>query len=90
VKIVFLPPAQRDLTWFRRYYEQVFVEGAVGARLHYRRMLANLRENPRLGRQAEDSDNRVLPIPRTPFSVIYRIARDRIEIIHVRDGRADH
>ena len=90
MRVAFLASAQHDLKWFRRYYERTFPEGAGGARVHYRRALANLKDNPKIGRPTETPEIRALPVPRTPFSLIYRIARDRIEIIHVLDGRADH
>ena len=90
MKIVFLPSAQRDLVWFRKYYERVFPEGAAGARLHYRRSLAILKDNPRIGHPTEDIGNRALPVLRTPFSIVYRLAPGQIEIIHVRDGRGHH
>ena len=90
MKVAFLDSAHEDLAWFRKYYERAFSEGAAGARLQYRRALANLKDNPRIGHVTEEPEIRALPISRTPFSFIYRIARDRIEVIHVRDGRADN
>ena len=32
---------------------------------------------------------REFPIPRTPFSFIYRVVDDRIEVLRVRDQRGD-
>jgi plasmid stabilization system protein ParE len=89
MKIVFLPSALRDLEWFRHYYEKVFPEGAQGARDHYKRTMAALRDNAEIGRPLEDKALRAYPVLRTPFSFIYRIANGRIEILRVRDGRAD-
>jgi plasmid stabilization system protein ParE len=88
MKIAFLPKAQRDLVWFRRYYERVFPEGAKGAQSQYKRTLAILRSNPDIGHPSEEG-KRTLVVLRTPFSFEYRIANDRIEILRVRDGRAD-
>jgi plasmid stabilization system protein ParE len=90
MRIVFLPSAQHDLEWFRTYYQRVFPEGAAGARAQYKRALASLKENPRIGHPTEDAGNRALPVPRTPFSFICRIAHGRIEVIHVRDGRGEN
>lgn len=88
MKIAFLPRAQIDLVWFRRYYERVFPEGAEGARSQYRHALAVLRNNPEIGHPT-DEGNRTFVVLRTPFSFEYRIANGRIEILRVRDGRAD-
>ena len=89
MKIAFLPQAQNDLRWLRRYYEKVFPEGPAKAREHYRRTLSTLRGNPEIGRPVEGGDHRTFPVLRTPFSFLYRIANGRIEILRVRDGRAD-
>jgi len=88
MRIVFLASAQRDLAWFRKYYENVFPEGAAGARREYLRILSVLKDNPRIGRPAESDGNRELVVPRTPFLLLYRLANGRIEVIHLRDGRA--
>jgi plasmid stabilization system protein ParE len=88
MKIVFLPQAQHDLVWFRRYYEKVFPEGVDGARNHYKRTVTALKENPEIGYPTEKG-SRVLVVLRTPFSFEYRIAGGRIEVLRVRDGRAD-
>jgi plasmid stabilization system protein ParE len=88
MKIAFLPKAQCDLLWFRRYYERVFPEGAQGAQSQYRRTLAILRSNPEIGHPTNEG-KRMLVVLRTPFSFEYRIANGRIEILRVRDGRAD-
>jgi plasmid stabilization system protein ParE len=89
MKIVFLPSTRSDLQWFRQYYEKIFPEGARGAGEQYRRTIASLRDNPEIGRSVPDADYRVFPVLRTPFSFVYRIANGRIEVLRVRDGRAD-
>lgn len=89
MKIVFLASTRGDLDWLRHYYERIFPEGSTLARRHYRTALANLRNNPHIGHPAEECGNRELVIARTPFVVEYRIVDDRIEILRVRDGRAN-
>lgn len=89
MKIAFLATAQRDLDWFRHYYQSVFPEGGAGARVQYRLAVAALRDNPRIGRPDEHQTHRVLVIPRTPFSFVYRITDARIEVVRVLDGRSD-
>jgi plasmid stabilization system protein ParE len=70
------------------YYERVFPEGAQGAQSQYRRTLEILRSNPEIGRPTEEG-KRTFVVLRTSFSFEYRIANGRIEILRVRDGRAD-
>jgi plasmid stabilization system protein ParE len=89
VKLRFLSSARRDLIWFRTYYKVVFHEGADQARRQYQRTMANLQSSPCIG-HPEDTGVRKFPIPRTPFSVIYRVADNEIEILRVLDQRADH
>jgi len=89
VRLRFLPDAQRDLDWFRIYYETIFPEGADRARRQYRRTMANLRSNPYIGQPVGHGARR-FPIPRTPFSVIYRVAELELEIFRVLDQRAEH
>ena len=88
MKVVFLPSSRPDFAWFRHYYETVFPGGADGARRHYLKALAILRDNPEIGHPAEEVGNRTFVVSRTPFSFEYRIANGRIEILRVRDGRA--
>jgi plasmid stabilization system protein ParE len=89
VRLRFLPEARRDLAWFRAYYETIFPEGAERARRQYRRTMANLLSNPYIG-QPVGPDARRFPIPRTPFSVIYRVAETELEIFRVLDQRAEN
>lgn len=89
MKIVFLASTRRDLEWFRQYYETTFREGAAGAREHFKKALANLRSNPHIGHISDEPGNRELAIPRTPFLLTYSIVKGRIEILRIRDGRAN-
>ena len=88
MKLRFLSRARRDLVWFRTYYDSIFREGADRARRQYRRTMANILSNPYIGHPAANGVCR-FPIPRTPFSVIYRVAEEEIEILRVLDQRAE-
>jgi plasmid stabilization system protein ParE len=88
MNIIYLPLALEDISWMRRYYSVVFPDGAAKA---YRHILAAemlLKENPYIGKQLR-KNVRELPIPRTPFSFIYRPDRENIEILRIWDNRAD-
>ncbi|MEX6507363.1 type II toxin-antitoxin system RelE/ParE family toxin [Jiella sp. M17.18] len=88
MNIVFLPRTRADLAWFRRYYEQVFPDGAVKAREAFERTIRTLRQHPFTGRPGDD-DTREIVVGRTPFLFVYVVRRDRIEIIRVWDQRAE-
>ncbi len=74
----------------RAYYAHVFPDGAKRAAEQYERMCSILRVHPLIGRAVEDmADVRELSIPRTPFSIIYRVGEDQIEVLRIWDQRGD-
>ena len=90
MKFTYLPTAQAGLERFRHYYGHIFFGGMKHAREHYFRMKRILRASPQAGRPVGEKGNRIYAMPRTPFSVIYRIREDHIEVLCVRDRRADN
>lgn len=89
MKIVFLPRAVQDLHWFKLYYRDVFPEGAKRAAERYGRTLELIAATPKLGRPVAEPGIREYAMPRTPFSLIYRIAGSRIEVLRVWDQRSE-
>lgn len=90
MKRVFLPSTRSDLVWMRIYYTHIFPDGARRAADQYARAAGILRDNPMVGQSMEDMTNvREFSIPRTPFSLIYRIIDDRIEVLRIWDQRGD-
>jgi toxin ParE1/3/4 len=89
MKIVYLPSARDDLVWMRTYYTRVFPEGSARAGAHFRSAQHMLAANPEIGRTTDVATVRELQVARTPFSIIYRINRGRIEVLRVWDGRAE-
>ncbi|MCE0506640.1 MULTISPECIES: type II toxin-antitoxin system RelE/ParE family toxin [unclassified Roseivivax] len=88
MKIVFLEDAARDIQWFRYYYVSVFPEGSAKARAHLKAIQQTLAANPYAGHPSElHADLRELSIPRTPFTLIYRVTATRIEILRLWDNR---
>lgn len=74
----------------RTYYAHIFPDGAKRAAEQYRRACGVMIDNPLVGRPVEEMESvREFSIPRTPFSFIYRIVDDRIEILRVWDQRGD-
>ena len=90
MKLVFLPSTRPDLLWMRTYYTSVFPTGAKRAAEHYRLACSVIRENSLIGHPVEDMPGiREFAIQRTPFSVIYRVIDDRIEVLRIWDQRGD-
>ena len=74
----------------RTYYAHIFPDGAKRAAEQYRRACSVIIDNPLVGRPVEEMQGvREFSIPRTPFSFIYRVIDDRIEILRVWDQRGD-
>ena len=88
MKIVFLKSAARDIAWFRHYYRAVFPEGRQNAKVQMRKIQTLLAANPQLGKPSEHgTEEREFSVPRTPFSLVYRVMPDQIEVIRLWDER---
>lgn len=88
MKVVFLESTTRDIQWFRYYYQSVFPEGNAKARTQLRAIQALLAANPYAGHPSETRKTvRELSIPRTPFTLIYRVTETQIEILRLWDNR---
>ena len=88
MKVVFLESTVQDLKWFRHYYRAVFSEGADNAGAHFKAAIATLEANPFAGRRAEPQMAiRELSIPRTPFTIVYRVTPLQIEVLRLWDMR---
>jgi len=89
MKIAYLPSTLEDLEWMRNYYTSVFPEGATRAREHLQATEILLCSHPDIGHETSVSGVLEFTIQKTPFSIIYRINGDRIEILRVWDNRGD-
>lgn len=90
MKLVFLPSTRSDLLWMRTYYAHIFPDGAKRAAKQYGKVCCIIRNNPLVGHPVEEiEDVREFSIPQTPFSFIYRVIDDRIEVLRVWDQRND-
>jgi len=88
MRIVYLAQTARDIAWFRYYYRAVFPAGGNNARDQMKRMQSLLAANPQMGRLSDyQSKIREMPIPRTPFSLVYRVTPNQIEIMRIWDER---
>lgn len=89
MKLIYLDSTKPDLAWFRAYYGSVFPEGAAPAATRYVKTIDILQSNPYIGRPIGQDGLRKLSIPKTPFSVFYRVTEDHIEVVRVWDQRAE-
>jgi toxin ParE1/3/4 len=89
MRITYSALARSDLRWYDRYYKQVFPEGALNAHAHYMRAVLLLLEHPQVGQEIDAAGTRVWPISRTPFSLIYLVKSEKIQVLRVWDNRRD-
>jgi plasmid stabilization system protein ParE len=87
MRVVYLDSALPDIVWWRRYYNSVFPEGRRNAGARIRKAVASLEANPYLGHPSDEVDVRELVIARTPFSILYRVRGDTLEIFRLWDNR---
>jgi plasmid stabilization system protein ParE len=87
VRIRLLDEAQDDLKWWRRYYRVVFPQGRKNALRHFEKVVELLLENPYAGRKVEELDLYQFVISNTPFSIVYRLRGETLEIVRVWDMR---
>jgi len=89
MKIVFLSTTAPDFDWITEYYLSIFPEGGPRAYQSLDRALSNLSDNPHLGKAIARTEYRKYSVPRTPFSLIYRVGDAAIEILHIWDQRSN-
>jgi plasmid stabilization system protein ParE len=88
MKYVLLPRAVEDLQWFRRYYRIVFPDGRGQSSRRFAKSLNRLRATPMIGHPIDDTNYREYAIAGLPFSFVYEIVDDRIEILRLWDQRS--
>ncbi len=90
MKIIFLASSHSDLRWFKRYYVTVFPMGRTKADKRYLATLNVLSQNPLVGHpSATISGAREFHVSRTPFSFLYRVTKENVEIMRVVDNRSN-
>ena len=71
------------------YYEDIFPEGLRRAQTQFHATELLLAENPYIGYPTHREGVREFSVPKIPFSYIYRIEQDRIEVLRIWDERQD-
>ena len=90
MRLVYLASAKPGLRWFHRYYTSVFPEGKALADRRFLAVQALLKSNSHAGHESEIVPGaREFPVPRTPFTYVYQIREDRVEVLLIADNRSD-
>lgn len=69
------------------YLEKRSPQGARQVKLAIVRAIRGLASYPRMGQRTDLPGVYELNVPRRPYKVYYRIERDEVWILHVRDAR---
>ena len=88
MKLNYTPGFYESLDWFIDYYRDIFPEGRSNGRQSFSAAIENLKSD-RVGERAFDHTRRLyeLPLTKTPFSLIYRVEKTGIDVLHLRDRR---
>lgn len=87
MKLHYTPRALADVIAIADYIREHNPTAAERVGQAIESSIGRLIKNPRLGIDRPDLAVRKLGVPRYPYSVYYRVAEDRIEIVHIRDDR---
>lgn len=89
MQIKYLDAALDDMIWFRHYYTKVFSAGKQNARTRLLKTEQLIAQNPSIGEADEQlAGVREYPIPGIPFTVLFRLMSDSIEILRIYDQRS--
>jgi len=90
MQIVYLESAVNDIKWMRLYYSKIFPSGKKQASVQIKTAEQIIINHPHIGQLFDNEKNiRELVINKTPFSVVYRINNDRVEILRLWDQRGN-
>jgi addiction module RelE/StbE family toxin len=87
MKVRYTPRAFADREAIYDYIEKRSPQGAQNVQLAIAQAIRSLASHPRLGRHTDWPGIYELIVPRRPYKVYYRIERDEVLIVHIRDSR---
>ena len=88
MRVIYLPSTKNDFIWLHEYYSSVFPDGSNKALNQLDVSAELLSLNPYIWKELEYW-LRDLVIARTPFSYIYRVTDNYIEVLRIWDNRKD-
>jgi len=86
LKVVWTRPALRQLAEAREYIAIDNPTAAAGQIGWIEASVSQLAIFPMIGRVGMRTGTREFPVPRTPFILVYRVAKDRVQILAVLHG----
>ncbi len=87
MKVRYTRQAVADLLGIADYIRDRNPSAAVDVETAVRSTIDLLADYPKIGRDRPELDARALGVPRYPYTAYYRIERDEIWIVHIRDHR---
>ena len=87
MRVRYTRQALSDILGIADYIRKDNPAAAIEVETAIRSTIDLLAEFPKIGRDRPDLDARALGIPRYPYTAYYRVERDEVWIVHVRDGR---
>jgi toxin ParE1/3/4 len=81
MKVVY---ALRDLQSIDAYLAERSPSSNIQVLAALKSSITTLSYFPELGRIVDDAGHRRMPVPRYPYLIFYRVARDEILILHIR------
>jgi toxin ParE1/3/4 len=87
VKVIWSPTAERNLDAIWEYIAQDNIDAADRMTACLHAATENLVNHPRFGRDGRSRDTRELVVADTPYILIYRISRGRIDVVRVLHGK---
>jgi plasmid stabilization system protein ParE len=90
MQIIYLESSLDDIEWVRFYYRNIFPSGKKEVIRQIKTAEQLLSNYPDIGQSYDDNKNiKELVISRTPFTFIYRIKSEKIEILRLWDQRGN-
>ena len=87
MKVRYTRQAVVDLLGIADYIRDRNPSAAIDVETAVRSTIDLLADYPKIGRDRPELDARALGVPRYPYTAYYRIERDEIWIVHIRDDR---
>lgn len=87
MKVVWSRRAIRDLTNARRFIARNNPSAANEAALHVIDAVDTLSRQPQIGRSGRIDGTREYVVAGTPYILIYRVRKQRLDLLHVYDSR---
>ncbi|MEE9363093.1 MAG: type II toxin-antitoxin system RelE/ParE family toxin [Cellulophaga sp.] len=90
MQVIYLESSLDDIEWMRFYYRNIFPSGKKEAIKHIKTAENLLVNHPDIGQAYENNKNiKELVVNKTPFTFIYRVKNENIEILRLWDQRGN-